>query len=148
MVELMLSIRDLGITYGTTIVLSGLDLSLKRREAVAVMGPSGSGKSSMLACVTGMMLPTHGRVEVAGHVVSEMKASARASLRRTTLGLVFQDPDLLPELNVEENVALTLLFDGSRRDRALGQARQALADVGLSEHAGKRIDEISGKSVV
>ena len=144
MVELMLSIRDLGITYGTTIVLSGLDLSLKRREAVAVMGPSGSGKSSMLACVTGMMLPTHGRVEVAGHVVSEMKASARASLRRTTLGLVFQDPDLLPELNVEENVALTLLFDGSRRDRALGQARQALADVGLSEHAGKRIDEISG----
>lgn len=144
MVELMLSVRELGISYGATIVLSGLDLSLARGEAVAVMGPSGSGKSSLLACVTGMMLPTHGRVEVAGHVVSEMKASARTSIRRTTLGLVFQDPDLLPELNVEENVALTLLFDGYRRDRALAQARQALADVGLEEHAAKRTDEISG----
>lgn len=144
MVEFMLSVRELGISYGTTIVLSGLDLTLARGESVAVMGPSGSGKSSLLACVTGIMLPTHGRVEVAGHVVSEMKASARALIRRTTLGLVFQDPDLLPELNVEENVALTLLFDGCRRDRALDQARQALANVGLSEHAGKRIDEISG----
>lgn len=144
MVEPVLSIHDLGVTYGTTTVLSGLDLSLARGESVAVMGPSGSGKSSLLACVTGIMLPTHGRVEVVGQFVSEMKASARALLRRSVLGLVFQDPDLLPELTVEENVALTLLFDGCRRDRALDQARQALTDVGLSEHAGKRTDEISG----
>lgn len=144
MVEVMLAVRDFGVSYGATTVLSGIDVSLVRGQSLAVMGPSGSGKSSLLACVTGIMLPTTGRVEVAGHILSEMTASARASLRRSVLGLVFQDPDLLPELSVEENVALTLLFDGIHRDRALDQARQALADVGLEEHAAKRTDQISG----
>ncbi|MDQ2758636.1 MAG: ATP-binding cassette domain-containing protein [Actinomycetota bacterium] len=141
----MLSVRDLEVRYGsTTTVFSGLGLEIRAGEAVAVMGPSGSGKSSLLACVTGMLVPSTGQVEVGGRVISMMSSSQRAAVRREALGLVYQGADLLPELSVEENVALTILFDGQGRARALTRAREALAQVGLAEHAGKRTDEISG----
>lgn len=144
MAQPVLSVSNLSISYAATPVLSGFNIAVGRGESVAVMGPSGSGKSSLLACVTGMMLPTAGRVDVAAQHMSGMKASARAALRRRLMGLVFQEADLLPELNVEENVAVTMLFDGYPRDYALRQARRALAEVGLADHCGKRTDEISG----
>jgi putative ABC transport system ATP-binding protein len=142
--QLALDVRDLSVRYGSDVVFSGLDLSVGKGESVALIGPSGSGKSSLLACVTGMMLPTAGSVTVAGQEVSSMSTRARATFRRTNLGLVFQEADLLPELSVVENVALTLLFDGVARSTALAGAREVLESVGLQEHAEKRTDEISG----
>lgn len=136
--------RGLGVAYSDTPVFAGIDLTIAAGESLVVMGPSGSGKSSLLACVTGMLVPTSGSVQVAGENMSSMSAAQRARLRRKALGLVFQDADLLPELSVAENVALTLLFDGKSRAAALRRAGEALAAVGLDGHGDKRTDQISG----
>lgn len=140
----MVVVRDLMVAYGKNTVLSRVDLDIAPGEALALMGPSGSGKSSLLACITGTLVPTSGRVQIAGQVVSDLPAAARADFRRRQLGLVFQSPDLLPELTIAENVALTLLFDGVVRSQALSAAEDALVAVGLAGHGGKRVDEISG----
>jgi putative ABC transport system ATP-binding protein len=137
-------VRGLGVAYSDTLVFAGIDLTIAAGESLVVMGPSGSGKSSLLACVTGMLVPTSGSVQVAGENMSSMSAAQRARLRRKALGLVFQDADLLPELSVAENVALTLLFDGRARAAALRRAGEALAAVGLDGHGDKRTDQISG----
>lgn len=76
--------------------------------------------------------------------VTALNKAQRARLRRREMGLMFQRPDLLPELNVEENVALTQLFDGVPRREALIAARASLEAVDMGRHAGKRIDEVSG----
>jgi putative ABC transport system ATP-binding protein len=143
-VTAILDVSRLRVAYGATVVLADFDLTVAAGESVAIMGPSGSGKSSLLACVTGMKVPTAGHVRLGPDTMSDLTAGARAALRRTALGLIFQDAELLPELNVEENVALTLLFDGHPRAQALSLARDILASLGLADHATKRTDEISG----
>lgn len=139
-----LEVTDLLVRYGSTEVLAGLQLTVEAGEVVALMGPSGSGKSSLLACVSGMLVPQEGSVTIAGTKVSSLSTTDRASFRRAHLGLVFQDADLLPELSVEENVALTLLFDRVARSKAAKLARAALAEVGLEGFAARRVDELSG----
>ena len=134
----------MAVRYGEHVVFEDLDLEVGRGEALAVMGPSGSGKSSLLACVTGVLVPSAGLVDVGETRLSEFSAADRAQVRRKLIGQVFQDADLLPELTVEENVAVTLLFDGRKRGTAMGLAQVALAEVGIAGHADKRIDEISG----
>lgn len=139
-----LEVTDLVVRYGSTEVFAGLHLTVEPGEVVALMGPSGSGKSSLLACVSGMLVPQEGSVAIAGTTISSMSTADRASFRRAHLGLVFQDADLLPELSVEENVALTLLFDRVPRKAAATRARAALAQVGLEGFAARRVDELSG----
>ena len=139
-----ISVDGLEVKYGSATVLAGIDLTVSAGECVALMGPSGSGKSTLLACITGTQRPSGGRVQVGSHVMSELNTSNRARIRRTSMGLMFQTPDLLPELSVEENVALAMLFDGVPRNQALTSARASLEAVGLQQHGGKRVDEVSG----
>jgi putative ABC transport system ATP-binding protein len=139
-----LVVSGLSAGYGSLPVLTEFDMSVAPGEVVALMGPSGSGKSTLLACATGMMRPTSGRVQLGGCVISELNPTGRARARRRSMGLVFQSPDLLPELTVSENVALTLLFDGVSRGRAIAAAEKCLMLVGLAGHGQKRVDEISG----
>ncbi|QRO87157.1 ABC transporter ATP-binding protein [Kytococcus sedentarius] len=138
-----LEVTDLEVTYERPVV-SGFSLDIARGESVALMGPSGSGKSSILACVVGLQRPTSGRVIVDGQAMSDVRPGARARIRRKRIGVAYQDAGLLPELSVAENVAVTLLFDGVARDRALTMAHESLEAVGLGGHADKRTDEISG----
>lgn len=108
------------------------------------MGPSGSGKSSLLGCVTGVVTPTAGEVVVAGEQVTGLSRGRRATARRRLMGMIYQEAMLLPELDVVENVAVTLIFDGVSRSRALGQARERLSELGIGDLADRRLDEISG----
>lgn len=139
-----LSVHQLSISYHHRPVVNELSFELGAGETVALMGPSGSGKSSILNCIVGMQLPQEGRVEIAGQPMTVPSAGSRARLRRERIGVTYQSPGLLPELDIQENVAITLLFDGVDRDEALDAARASLSSVGLDGHADKGIDQVSG----
>lgn len=141
---LAIALTGVTVAYGAQVVLDDLSLTIESGECVAVMGPSGSGKTSLLRCISGVFVPDAGTVRVGGCELSGELESGRATIRRTGMGLVFQEPDLLPELTVGENVAITRLFDGVPRRRALAEADESLAQVGLSGHAGMRPDQLSG----
>lgn len=141
--EPALAIEHLGVTYDRT-VIEDFSLIVERGQSVALMGPSGSGKSSILACAVGMQRPTRGSVAVDGNDLSRARPSRRARLRRELRGVAYQDAGLLPELSVAENVAVTLLFDGVPRSKALSMASDSLAAVGLTDHVDKPVDQISG----
>jgi putative ABC transport system ATP-binding protein len=136
--------RDVVKSFGPTPALRGASLSVRAGEMVAVMGPSGSGKSSLLHCLAGILVPDEGEVWIDGNRIDTVSEADRSALRRDHFGFVFQTGQLVPELTAEENVALPLLLRGTRRSPALQEARgwfERLDLVGL-EH--RRSGELSG----
>jgi putative ABC transport system ATP-binding protein len=113
-------------------------------ELVAVMGPSGSGKSTLLTLAGGLDEPTSGRVLIEGSDLGSLPLAGRARLRRTSVGYVFQDFNLIPALTAAENVALPLELDGLGVRAARAAARAALEEVGITELADRFPDEMSG----
>ncbi len=113
-------------------------------ELVAVMGPSGSGKSTLLTLAGGLDTPTSGVVAVEGQDLAELGAAGRARARRTSIGYVFQDFNLIPALTAVENVALPLELDGVRSRAARATARTALEEVGIADLADRFPDHMSG----
>jgi len=113
-------------------------------ELVAVMGPSGSGKSTLLTLAGGLDLPTSGRVVVEGTDLTAVRNADRARLRRTSIGYVFQDFNLIPALTAGENVSLPLELDGVPARDARAAARTALGELGIPDLADRFPDEMSG----
>jgi len=129
---------------GEVHALRGVDLAVREGELVAVMGPSGSGKSSLLNVAGGLDTPTSGSVRVAGADIARLGARERAAVRRRDVGFVFQDLNLVPALTAVENVALPLELDGIRPGTARADAETALAEVGLLEEADRFPEDLSG----
>jgi putative ABC transport system ATP-binding protein len=136
--------RGLHKSFGETAALNGADLSVASGEILAVMGPSGSGKSTLLYCLAGILIPDRGEVWFDGRRVDELKETARSELRRRAFGFVFQFGQLVPELTSEENIALPLLLDGTRRTPALRAAREWMDRLGLDGLGSRRSGELSG----
>jgi len=113
-------------------------------ELVAVMGPSGSGKSTLLTLAGGLDTPSGGTVAVEGTDLGVLGHKDRAKLRRSAIGYVFQDFNLIPALTAAENVALPRELDGVSARAAAALARDALADVGIDDLADRYPDEMSG----
>ncbi|WP_127479447.1 ABC transporter ATP-binding protein [Nocardioides pantholopis] len=124
--------------------LRGISLTVGPGELVAVMGPSGSGKSTLLTLAGGLDEPTAGTVRVEGVDLAGLDGTQRARLRRTSIGYVFQDFNLIPALTAAENVALPRELDGVRRRAARTAALQALAEVGIEHLADRFPDDMSG----
>jgi len=124
--------------------LSGASLGVDVGELVAIMGPSGSGKSTLLALAGGLDVPTSGSVLVAGTDLSQLSRDERSKLRRSSIGYVFQELNLLSSLTAAENVAMPLELDGTRASRARRIAIAALGEVGIGSKAGSFPDELSG----
>jgi len=132
--------------HGETAVraLEGVTLAVQAGELVAVMGPSGSGKSTLLNLAGGLDQPTSGKVVVQGADLGGMSLRDLATLRRRTLGFVFQDFNLIPSLTAVENVALPLELDGQRVRTARRIALESLESVGIPELADRYPDNMSG----
>jgi len=136
--------RDHGDGAGLVRALRGLSLTVLPGEFVAVMGPSGSGKSTLLNLAGGLVTPTRGRVVVSGTDLTGLGASARAALRRRSVGYVFQELNLIPSLTAAENVMLPRELDGVRARKARAEASVALAEVGMADTADRFPEDLSG----
>jgi putative ABC transport system ATP-binding protein len=124
--------------------LRGVDLTVEPGTMVAVMGPSGSGKSSLLTIAGSLEEPTAGEVVVGGTRLAGLSRNQRAALRRRHIGYIFQDYNLLPGLTALENVSLPLELDGTPARRAQAAAASALDDLGLADQAARFPDGLSG----
>ena len=124
--------------------LRGVSFKAHAGELVAVMGPSGSGKSTLLTIAGGLDEPTSGTVSVEGSVLGSLGNTGRARMRRTSIGYVFQDFNLIPALTAAENVALPRELDGERTRAARRLALTALEEVGIVDLADRFPDEMSG----
>ncbi|MBC9732512.1 ABC transporter ATP-binding protein [Nocardioides marmotae] len=124
--------------------LRSVSFSAHAGELVAVMGPSGSGKSTLLTLAGGLDRPTSGTVAVEGVDLGSLPPAELARMRRTSLGYVFQDFNLIPALTAAENVALPRELDGERARAARRHAIAALEEVGIPELADRFPDEMSG----
>jgi putative ABC transport system ATP-binding protein len=136
--------RDVVLSFGATPALQGADLAVARGEIVAVMGPSGSGKTTLLHCLAGILTPSSGEIRFAGTRIDTRSETERSRLRRERFGFVFQFGQLVPELTVEENVALPLLLGGTRRAAAVRAAGEWLPRLGLEGLGRRRSGELSG----
>ncbi|MGE3245477.1 MAG: ABC transporter ATP-binding protein [Beijerinckiaceae bacterium] len=144
LIELRNATRIIGEEIRTTLV-SGIDLAIRPGEFVAVTGPSGSGKSSLLYLLGLLDVPTSGEVFVQGLSTARLSEERLAAIRLSVLGFVFQFHFLLPELTALENVTLPMRALGRRTAPQMRQRAMELLDsLGLADHAGKTPDKMSG----
>ncbi len=142
----ILETKDLRKVYGTgdTAVraLDGVDLTIEHGEFVAIVGTSGSGKSTLLHMLGGLDRPTSGSVTVDGKDIFSFKDEALTIFRRRKIGFVFQSYNLVPVLNVQENIVLPIQLDGRRVDKAF--VRQIVKTLGLEERLEALPSQLSG----
>jgi len=127
---------------GRLTILERVSLEVERGDSLAIVGASGSGKTTLLGLLAGLDRPSTGSIALAGERLDALDEEARARLRRSRVGFVFQSFHLLPALNAEENVMLPLELDG--RDDARERAADALARVGLGARRHHYPAQLSG----
>ncbi|MCH8167400.1 MAG: ABC transporter ATP-binding protein [Proteobacteria bacterium] len=125
-------------------VLKGADLAIQPGEIVALVAPSGGGKSTLLQIAGLLDAPSAGTVSIEGRAFSGLDDRARTSARRRLLGFVYQFHHLLPEFTAEENLAIPLMAAGRGKGAALTRAAELLERVGLAERASHLPAEMSG----
>ncbi len=140
----ILSATGVDLSYGSHLAVRDAHLSVARGEVVAITGQSGSGKSSLLYCLAGVLPAGRGRVCFKGRVLADLDDEQISSLRRESFGFVFQYGELLPELTIEENTALPLRLAGQRKKPALAAAGVVLDRLGLGELRERRPSQVSG----
>jgi lipoprotein-releasing system ATP-binding protein len=125
-------------------VLSGTDMHVRRGEAVAIIGESGAGKSSLLHVLGGLDRPSAGEVLIAGTALHSLDENALSKVRNTMIGFVFQFHHLLREFTVLENVMMPQLIAGISNRAAAERARELLSDVGLDGRLTHKPSQLSG----
>ena len=144
----VLSIRGLRRTYKsgdkTLTVLNGADLDVRPGEIVGLIGPSGSGKSSLLHAAGLLEHPDEGRIVIEGRDCSDLSDRQRTRVRLATIGFVYQAHHLLAEFTALDNVALPQMIAGRSRKAARARARDLLASLGLAERIDHQPAQMSG----
>ena len=144
----VLSIRGLERTYvtaaGSLSVLKGVDLDVQPGEIVGLIGPSGSGKSSLLHAAGLLEHPDAGQITIQGVDCSNLGERARTQVRLSTIGFVYQFHHLLPEFSALDNVALPRMIAGEDRKAATARAVELLAGLGLTDRVHHEPAQLSG----
>ena len=130
--------------YGDFHVLRDINLKVMRGERIVIAGPSGSGKSTLLNLIGGLDNPTSGRVFLAGHLIGDMSGNELSDFRRDHIGFVFQSYNLIPVLDVVENIEYVMLLQGVSSTERRRRVEEMLAEVGLEGMADRRPDQLSG----
>jgi putative ABC transport system ATP-binding protein len=136
--------RSLVKSFGRTPALNGASVAVASGEILAVMGPSGSGKSTLLHCLAGIFTPDAGEAYFEGRRIDNLGETRRSEMRRRDFGFVFQFGQLVPELTVEDNIALPLLLGRRARRDAYAAARSWLTRLSLDGLGPRRTGEVSG----
>jgi putative ABC transport system ATP-binding protein len=136
--------RTFGTGDLTTHVLKGIDIAINEGEFVAIMGKSGAGKSTLMYQLSVLDTPTSGTIMIDGTDVTTLNEREQTTFRLNTLGYVFQDYALVPDLSAEENVMLPLLMRGDAWEEARDRSHHSLDNVGLSQKYSNLPGELSG----
>lgn len=136
--------RSFGKGELITHVLKGIDLTVNQGEFIAIMGKSGAGKSTLMYQLSALDEPTGGEILIDGTDIVHLTEKQRTSFRLHTLGYVFQDYALVPDLSAQENVMMPLLMRGASWENAGSAAREALDAVGLKDKYPNLPAELSG----
>lgn len=144
----VLEISALTKVYGgknaSTKALNGVSLTVQRGDLVAIMGPSGSGKSTLLNCIATIDTPTSGTIRITGTDTARISRSGLADFRRTQLGFIFQDSNLLDTLTARENIALPLTIGHVPADQILKSVEAIAKSLGVAEVLDKYPYQMSG----
>ncbi|WP_026497257.1 ABC transporter ATP-binding protein [Butyrivibrio sp. WCD3002] len=142
----ILEIKNLCKVYGSgetkVDALKNVSFDVEQGEFVAIVGPSGSGKSTLMHILGGVDTPTSGEVNISGTDISKLDETKLAIFRRRQIGLIYQFYNLIPILNVEENMTLPILLDGKKPDKKL--LNDLVQKLGLSERVGHLPNQLSG----
>jgi len=141
----LVQLRDVHLSFGVNAVLKGIDLEVRRGQAVSIIGPSGSGKSSLLRCLTGLLRPQSGEIRVADTRVDQQRSETALIALRKRVGFVFQQYNLFPHLTVLENLVIApTRVNGRDRAEATAEARRLLDKVRLAHKENAYPGELSG----
>lgn len=134
--------KEYGKAGAKVMALNGIDLTVPRGQFLAIVGPSGSGKSTLLHMLGAVDRPTSGQIFIDGTEITQLDATKLAVFRRRQIGLIYQFYNLLPVLNVRENIELPLLLDGRKPDPV--QVEGLICNLGLYDRMHHLPNELSG----
>lgn len=140
----MIEATDIRKSYGSLLVLKGIDFRAKEAEVVSIVGASGAGKSSLLQILGTLSRPDTGRVVIDGTDLFSLSSNALADFRNKKIGFVFQFHHLLPEFTAQENVAIPALIAKESTSKANQRAAEILRSLGLGDRLTHKPSELSG----
>jgi len=150
MAEPSIAVRCSGVTKsfpageGVVEVLRGIDFDVPAGELTMLVGPSGCGKTTLISIIAGILTPTGGEVEIYGTPITQMSDAEKVAFRRSNVGFIFQQYNLLPALTAAENAAIPLVAAGMPMARAAGSASAILERIGMGAHRAKLPNQLSG----
>lgn len=140
----MIQIHNINKSYDSLKVLSDVDLEIRNKEIISIVGPSGAGKTTLLQIIGTLDLPDSGEVIYDGENVLKMKGPKLAKFRNANIGFIFQFHQLLPEFSLLENVALPALIGGVSRAKAFTRAEELIEYLHLNDRKEHRPSQLSG----
>jgi len=150
MAEPSIAVRCSGVTKsfpageGVVEVLRGIDFDVPAGELTMLVGPSGCGKTTLISIIAGILTPTGGEVEIYGTPITQVSDAEKVAFRRSNVGFIFQQYNLLPALTAAENAAIPLVAAGMPMARAAGSASAILERIGMGAHRAKLPNQLSG----